>query len=319
MAERVGFIGVGRMGGPIARRLRERGWELVIRDVDDAALLPFKGRTGVTICGSPREVADRAPAVLLSLPLPATLDEVALGADGLAAAAERPVVIDLSTVGVRAARRVARALGAAGFGYLDAPVSGGVSGAVEGTLAVMVSGDPGLFATWKALLTVVGKNVFYVGAEPGQAQAMKLANNMLSATALAATAEAMAVTTKAGIPPAMALDILNVSSGRNSATQEKFPRSVLTGTFDYGFLLKLMLKDVTLFEELAEEVAVPTIVAASVVNVWRIGVTQGLGGRDLTAIAQLYERWAGVEIRATGAGPVGGDAARGEPSTKSTR
>lgn len=299
MADRVGFIGVGRMGGPMARRLLARGYELVIRDVDGAAVLPFTGQAGVTICGSPREVAARTPVVLLSLPVPATLDEVALGAEGLAAAAERPVVIDLSTVGVRAARRVAAALGAAGFGYLDAPVSGGVSGAEKGTLAVMVSGDPTLFATWKPLLTVIGKNVFYVGAGPGQAQAMKLANNMLSATALVATAEAMAVATKAGIPPAVALDILNVSSGRNSATQEKFPRAVVTGTFDFGFLLKLMLKDVKLFEELAEELGVPTIVAAAVVNVWRIGVTQGLGARDLTAIVQLYERWAGVQIRAS--------------------
>jgi 3-hydroxyisobutyrate dehydrogenase-like beta-hydroxyacid dehydrogenase len=112
-----------------------------------------------------------------------------------------------------------------------------------------------------------------------------------------ATAEAMVVATKAGISPTVALDILNVSSGRNSATQDKFPRAVITGTFDFGFLLRLMLKDVKLFEELAEELAVPTIVAAAVLNVWRIGLTQGLGDKDLTAIAQLYERWAGVEIR----------------------
>ena len=200
-------------------------------------------------------------------------------------------------------------------------MSGGVSGAVQGTLAVMVSGDPELFAAWKALLSVVGKNVFYVGAAPGQAQAMKLANNMLSATALVATAEAMVVATKAGIPPPVALDILNASSGRNSATQEKFPRSVLTGTFDFGFLLKLMLKDVKLFEELAEELAVPTIVAESVANVWRIGVTLGLGSQDLTAIAQLYERWAGVEIRATDSRPMPEDTpgGRAESCTKSSR
>src|SRR5260370_25277715 len=128
---------------------------------------------------------------------------------------------------------------------------------------------------------------------------MKLANNMLSATALVATAEAMAVATKAGIPPPVALDILNASSGRNSATQEKFPRSVLTGTFDFGFLLKLMLKDVKLFEELAEELAVPTIVAQSVANVWRIGVMLGLGAQDLTAIPPVYARVAGGEAPAT--------------------
>src|SRR5438132_988669 len=220
MADRVGFIGVGRMGGPIGRRLLDRGYELLIRDVDDAAVLPFKGRTGVAVCGSPREVAARAGVVLLSLPLPATLDAVPLGPDGLAE-----------------------------------------------------------------------------------------------------TAEAMAVATKAGIPPPVALDVLNASSGRNSATQEKFPRSVLTGTFDFGFLLKLMLKDVKLFEELAEELAVPTIIAESVANVWRIGVTLGLGAQDLTAIAQLYERWAGAAIRATDSRPMPEDTpgGRAESCTKSSR
>jgi 3-hydroxyisobutyrate dehydrogenase-like beta-hydroxyacid dehydrogenase len=235
--------------------------------------------------------------VLLSLPVPAALEEVALGADGIVAAGARPCVIDLSTSGVRAARKVAAALEARGIRYLDAPVSGGVRGAEQGSLAVMVSGGADLFAAHKPLLTLIGRNVFYVGTEPGQGQAMKLANNMLSATAFAATVEAMAVATKAGIPPTVALDVLNASSGRNSATQDKFPRAVLTGTFDFGFLLRLMLKDVKLFEELAEELAVPTIVAEAVLNVWRIGQTQGLGHKDMTALAQLYERWAGVEIR----------------------
>lgn len=297
MAQRVGFIGVGRMGGPMARRLLARGYELLIRDVSDAAVRQWKTEAGVTVCASPREVAARAPVVLMSLPVPAALEEVALGADGIVTAGATPCVIDLSTSGVKAARKVAVALGAKGIRYLDAPVSGGVTGAEQGTLAVMVSGDADLFATWKALLTILGRNVFYVGAKPGQGQAMKLANNMLSATAVVATAEAMVVATKAGISPTVALDILNVSSGRNSATQDKFPRSVITGTFDFGFLLRLMLKDVKLFEELAEELAVPTIVAEAVLNVWRIGLTQGLGDKDLTAIAQLYERWAGVEIR----------------------
>jgi len=285
------------MGGPMARRLLARGYELLIRDVNDAAVRQWKTEAGVTVCASPREVAAQAPVVLMSLPVPAALEEVALGPDGIATAGTTPCVIDLSTSGVKAARKVAAALGAKGIRYLDAPVSGGVAGAEQGTLAVMVSGDADLFATWKALLTILGRNVFYVGAKPGQGQAMKLANNMLSATAVVATAEAMVVATKAGISPTVALDILNVSSGRNSATQDKFPRSVITGTFDFGFLLRLMLKDVKLFEELAEELAVPTIVAEAVLNVWRIGLTQGLGDKDLTAIVQLYERWAGVEIR----------------------
>lgn len=300
MADRVGFIGVGRMGAPMVRRLLAHGHELFLRDVDDAAVQPFKGQPGVTISGSPREVAAATGVVLLSLPLPRTLEEVVLGDDGLLGAGPGRCVIDLSTSGVRASRKVAAALRDRGLAFLDAPVSGGVPGAEKGTLAVMVAGDRDLYARWKPLLSIIGKNVFYAGAEPGLGQAMKLVNNMLSATAMAATAEAMAVATKAGISPPVALSILNVSSGRNSATQDKFPKDVITGTFNYGFLTRLLLKDVKLFEELAEELAVPTLVSEAVVNVWRIAVSQGLGDRDFTAIAQLVERWAGVEIREHG-------------------
>jgi 3-hydroxyisobutyrate dehydrogenase-like beta-hydroxyacid dehydrogenase len=297
MTEPVGFVGVGRMGAPMVRRLLARGYELFIRDVNDAAVAPFKGQKNVTVCDSPREVASRAPVVLLSLPLPRVLDEVVLGPDGIAEAGSGRVVIDLSTSGVAAARRVSTAARARGLRYLDAPVSGGVPGAEKGTLSVMVAGDRDLHDRYQPLLTIIGKNVFYIGAEPGQGQAMKLANNMLSGTALAATAEALAVTTKAGIPPRLALDVINVSSGRNSATQDKFPQSVITGRFDYGFLVKLLLKDVKLFEELAEELGVSTVVAEATVNAWRMAVAQGYGDQDITAIARMYERWAGTEIR----------------------
>ncbi len=302
MADRVGFIGIGKMGAPMARRLLTHGYELFIRDIDDAAVLPFKGQARVRICGSPREVAEHTPVILLSLPLPRTLEEVVLGNGGVMAAEPGGCVIDLSTSGVKASRTVAAALKARGTAFLDAPVSGGVPGAEKGTLSVMVAGDSELYTTWRPLLSRIGKNVFHVGAEPGQGQAMKLVNNMLSATALAATSEAMAVATKAGISPAVALDILNVSSGRNSATQDKFPKDVITGTFNYGFATQLMLKDVKLFEELAEELAVPTLVSPAVVNAWRIAVSQGLGARDFTVIAQLFERWAGVDIRAPAQG-----------------
>ncbi len=298
MSDRVGFIGVGRMGAPMVRRLLAHGYEVCIRDVSEAAVAPFRGQPGVTICGSPREVAGQVPVVLLSLPLPKTLLDVVLGPDGVAAAGPGRCVIDTSTSGARASRAVGAELGAKGLQFLDAPVSGGVPGAEKGTLSVMVAGDPALYDRHKGLLSIIGKNVFYVGAEPGQGQAMKLVNNMLSATALAATSEVMAVATKAGIAPDVALDILNVSSGRNSATQDKFPKDVITGTFSYGFLVDLMLKDVKLFEELADEMRVPTLVSPAVINAWRVAVAQGYGPKDFTAIAEMFERWAGVEIRA---------------------
>ncbi len=299
MAEKLGFVGLGRMGGPMVRRLLARGYELYLRDVNDAALAPFKEQPGVHVCASPRDVAAQAPVILLSLPMPRTLDEVVLGPDGVTEAGGDRVVIDLSTSGVAAARRVSAAVRARGMRYLDAPVSGGVSGAEKGTLAVMVAGDRALHDRYRELLAIIGKNVFYVGAEPGQGQAMKLANNMLSATAVAATAEALAVTTKARISPKLALDVLNASSGRNTATEAKYPQAVITGRFDFGFLTRLLLKDVKLFEELAEELAVPTLVAEATVNAWRIAAAQGYADQDITAIAKMYERWSGVEMRDT--------------------
>lgn len=298
MMDSVGFIGVGKMGGPMARRLLTHGYELFVRDLDDAALKPFRDQAHVTVCTSPREVAEHAPVILLSLPLPKALEEVALGAEGISSARSGSLVIDLSTSGVKTSRTVAAELAVKGFKFLDAPVSGGVSGAEKGTLSVMVAGERDIYTVYQPLLSIIGKNVFYVGAEAGQGQAMKLVNNVLSATALVMTAEAMTAATKAGIPPTVALDILNVSSGRNSATQDKFPRDVITGKFDFGFLTELMLKDVKLFAELAEELGVPTLVSPAVVNAWRLAVTQGLGPRDFTSLVQLFERWAGVEIRA---------------------
>ena len=253
MNERVGFIGLGHMGGPMARRLNDAGHHLVVCDVNSAALAPFAGRSEVAVCASPRAVAEASAVVFASLPTPAVLEEVATGAEGvIAASGFRGCLIDLSTTGVTVSRRVAAALAARGIGFLDAPVSGGIRGAEEGTLAVMCAGDATLYEACRGLLGVIGKNVFYVGAEPGMGQAMKLVNNILSSMALAATAEALAVATKAGIDPALAVEVLNAGSGRNSATLGQIPRQVLTGRFQGGFLTKHMLKDVKLFEELAD-------------------------------------------------------------------
>ena len=298
MSEQLGFIGLGKMGGPMVRRLLAQGYEMSVYDVAEAALAPFRQHPAVTVCASPKEVAGRVPVVLVSLPSPQALFDVVLGLNGIAAAGPGRVVIDLSTSGVKASRGVAAEARARGLRFLDSPVSGGVPGAEKGTLAVMVTGDRDLHDTYKGMLSIIGKNVFYVGAEPGQGQAMKLANNMLSAASMVASAEAVAAATKAGIDPALAIEIINVSSGRSSSTLDKFPKSILTGTFDYGFGTALMFKDVKFFEEMAAELNVPTVVCAAAVNAWRIAMAEGLGPKDFTEIARMVEKWAGVEMRA---------------------
>lgn len=295
MTEQIGFLGVGKIGSPMARRVLDHGYHLHVFDVVPEARERFRSLEGATVCGSPEEVMERAATILLSLPSPEALEQVTIGASGRGLGAQH-VVVDLSTSGVRATRAVAAGLQARGVRFIDAPVSGGVRGAEAGTLSIMAAGDKAVFELVKPILSVIGKNVFYIGAEPGHGQAMKLVNNMLAATTLAATAEAMVVAVKAGLDPALALDVLNVSSGRSGATQDKFPRAVITRTFDYGFTVEHMLKDVSLFGELAASLQVPAFISREVIEMWRLTASRGFGPGDFTNIVRVLEEWAGVEV-----------------------
>ncbi|MFC5952040.1 NAD(P)-dependent oxidoreductase [Pseudonocardia lutea] len=294
----LGFVGLGRMGSRMASRLVDAGHDLVVYDVDAEAVTALVA-LGAKAASSAKEVADRTAVVLTSLPTPAIVLDVVLGPEGLAQGATVRRVVELSTTGTRTARRLAEELGPRGITPVDAPVSGGTSGAEKGTLAVMVSAPDADFATLHPVLSVLGK-VFHVGTEPGLGQAMKLVNNYLSAAALATTSEAMVVGAKAGLDPRMMVDVLNAGSGRNSATQDKFPRSVLPGTFDFGFATGLMEKDLGLFAEEAAALQVPTWVGSVVHQMWRQTRDRLGADSDFTSIARLVEGWAGVEVRAEG-------------------
>jgi 3-hydroxyisobutyrate dehydrogenase-like beta-hydroxyacid dehydrogenase len=200
-------------------------------------------------------VASQAETVLLSLPTPAIVREVALGAGGVIEGTKVKTLIDLSTTGSRVAREVAAALAAKHIALADSPVSGGVAGAVKGTLAVMVACPAALYERLRPLLAHFGK-VFHVGERPGMGQTMKLANNLLSTTALAVTSEAIVFGVKSGLDPKVMVEVINAGSGRNSATQDKFPRSILPRTFDFGFSTGLAFKDLKLCLEEAEAAGV---------------------------------------------------------------
>jgi 3-hydroxyisobutyrate dehydrogenase-like beta-hydroxyacid dehydrogenase len=291
----LGFIGLGRMGGPMVGRLLDAGHTLTVFDTVEAAVAPLVER-GARRAGSPAEVASAAEIVLVSLPTPDIVERVALGEKGLAEGNRARIVIDLSTTGPGVAGRVAEGLGARDIQAVDAPVSGGVKGAREGTLAVMVSCPEVTFERVEPIVKTFGK-VFYVGAKPGLAQVVKLGNNMLAAAALVASSEALAMGVKAGVDPKVMIDIINVSSGRNSAIQDKFPRAILPGTFDFGFTTGLSYKDVRLCVDEAEALGVPMLLGALVRQM--LAVTQAKYGAasDFTSIAKVIEEWAGVEIR----------------------
>jgi len=298
MVEHFGFVGVGRMGAAMAGRLIDRGDRLTIFDVSEAAMAPLLAR-GAERGASPRAVADRAETIFVSLPTPDIVREVALGADGVAAGKAARHLIDLSTTGPRVSAVVADGLAAKGKVLIDAPVSGGVAGAQKGTLAVMVACPQPLFARFEPHLATFGR-VFHVGERAGLGQVMKLANNLLSATAMAITSEAMVMGVKAGLDPRTMIDVINAGSGRNTATQDKFPRVVLPRRFDFGFTTGLMYKDVKLCLEEAEAQQVPMWVGSAVRQLWQYA-SNTLGPQsDLTEIVKCIEEWADTEVGGNG-------------------
>ena len=296
MADLLGFVGVGRMGGPMANRLLDAGYRLCIYDVSDEATAPLVAR-GAELATSPAEVASIADTVFMSLPTPDVVREVALGGNGgLINGSKVRTVIDLSTTGPGVATEVAGKLAERKIAWVDSPVSGGVSGAKAGTLAVMVSCPKPAYQKLEPVLKVFGK-LFHAGEKPGLAQTAKLANNLLAATAMVATSEVMAMGVKAGLDAKVLIDIINASSGRNSASQDKFPRAILPRTFDFGFATGLSYKDVRLCVEEAEAMGVPMVVGGAVREMLAVTRARFGAGSDFTHIAKVLEEWAGVEIK----------------------
>ncbi len=296
MTDLLGFIGVGRMGGPMANRLIDAGFRLCIYDVSDEATRPLVAR-GAELAASPAEVASSAEIVFMSLPTPDVVREVALGGNGgLINGSRVRTVVDLSTTGPGVATEVAAQLAERRIGWVDAPVSGGMTGAKAGTLSVMVSCPQPTFQKMEPILKVFGR-LFHAGDKPGQAQTAKLANNLLAATALVATSEVMAMGVKAGLDAKVLIDIINASSGRNSATQDKFPRAILPRTFDFGFATGLSYKDVRLCVEEAEALGVPMVVGGAVREMLAITRARFGASSDFTFVARLLEEWSGVEIK----------------------
>lgn len=296
MADLLGFVGVGRMGGPMASRLLDAGYRLCVYDVSDEATRPLVAR-GAELAASPAEVASTAKTVFMSLPTPDVVREVALGGNGgLINGSKLRTVIDLSTTGPGVATEVAGKLAERKIAWVDSPVSGGVSGAKAGTLAVMVSCPKPAYQKLEPVLKVFGK-LFHAGEKPGLAQTAKLANNLLAATAMVATSEAMAMGVKAGLDARVLIDIINASSGRNSASQDKFPRAILPRTFDFGFATGLSYKDVRLCVEEAEAMGVPMVVGGAVREMLAVTRARFGADSDFTHIAKVLEEWAGVEIK----------------------
>src|ERR1700694_5498407 len=287
----IGFIGLGKMGFPMARRLIEAKHQMVVFDQRKEAVKALVA-LGAQAASSPKDAADRTETVLASLPsLQASL-EVATGAGGVIEGKRVRRFVDLSTVGSHMAVRIHDLLAKRNIEQLDSPVSGGVGGAEKGTLAVMVSGPKAGIELIRPALEVIGK-LFFIGEKPGSAQTMKLANNLLSATAVAATSEAVVMGVKSGLDPAVMIEVINAGSGINTASRDKFPRAILPRSFDFGFTTGLMVKDVRLFLEEAKALGMSMEVAEAVGRLWEVVIREMGAESDFTTAIKPIEKAGG--------------------------
>lgn len=299
MAKPLAFIGIGSMGGPMALQLLRHGHRVTVYDTDQARMQVL-ATAGARLAASPLDASSSAEAAFLCLPSVAALHDVALGENGIANTRDLELCVNFSTAGPSAVREIAEVFRERGMTFMDCPITGGAAAARDGKLSITVSGERAGYERLKPLLDCVAAHIFYVGALPGQAQLMKLLNNMLSFAAFVSTCEAFAVGVKAGLDADAMVAVINTGTGRNSATTDKFPRNILTRTFDYGARLAISYKDISLFLEEADRLGVPTWLAPMVRQVIGYVVSQDGDCNDVTTIAKHYEKWCGVEFIGAG-------------------
>jgi 3-hydroxyisobutyrate dehydrogenase len=263
----VGFIGLGNMGYPMAKCLVNAGYKLTVADLNTEAVEKFCQETGAETAADLKELAGKSDVVITMLPEGNAVRKVLMGDDGVVSGLrEDAILIDMSSCSPVGTRKLAEELEALGFPLVDAPVSGGVYKAAEGALAIMAGGDKDVVEQCLPLLEVMGKP-FQTGG-PASGHAMKAMNNYLSAASLAIASEAVILGSKFGLDPETMVDILNASTGRSNSTEHKFPAFILPRTFNSGFFIGLMAKDLRLARELAESEGTSTELLKMVSTMW---------------------------------------------------
>jgi 3-hydroxyisobutyrate dehydrogenase len=294
----VGVVGIGNMGWPMAACLVRAGFTVHVADARPAAAANFVQQVGGSAPDGLPALAAAADVVITMLPTSGQVETVVNGADGLLAGL-RPgsLVIDMTSGQPAATQAIAARVAAAGSAMIDAPVSGGVSRARTGQLAIMVGGDEAAIERARPVLAAMGSTITRCGGV-GAGQAMKALNNLCSAGGFLIAAEAVAIGAKAGLDPVLMVDVLNASTGMNNATQKKFRQFVLSRSFDSGFGLDLMVKDLTIALGIARDGGAAVPFSALCRELWAAAAVTLGPGQDHTAIAQLSERLAGIELKA---------------------
>jgi len=295
--ERIGFIGLGVMGLPMSKRLRDAGYELYVYDIDPRPIKILKD-LGAHEGTSPKDVSARSEIIISVLPTPAITKEVALGVDGIVRGVQPgSVYVDMSTSNPMVTREIHEDFKGKKVEMLDAPVSGGVKGAKEGTLTIMVGGVEVVFEKLRPILLTMGKRVIHVG-KLGSGHTIKVINNMLFAVTMAATSEALALGKKAGVDPVVMRDVMNTSSGASYALDYKVRDFVLPRNFEPGFTVDFQIKDMDLALGLAKDLGAPVVLGSLVRQMYQALAVKGYGKKDTSIIISVFEETMGSgEIR----------------------
>lgn len=292
----IGFVGTGAMGAPMAQNLRKAGYPLVVYDLKDKAMEDL-AKAGAEKVFSARELASRSSVVITMLPASPDVEAAVLGPEGVIEGAKSgDIVIDMSSSYPTSTKMICEQLAVKGIRMLDAPVSGGTKGAREGTLAIMVGGEEKDYEECRPILEAMGQNTYYLG-KIGAGHTVKALNNLCSACSMVITSEALIVAKKLGLTPEKVIDAINPSSGRSWSSQFKFPTFVLNNTFNSGYSIGLMNKDLEIATRLGRELHVPMFVGALVQQLYNYAVGRGGGDECHTAIIKFIEDWRGVKVR----------------------
>ena len=295
MASKVGFIGLGAMGGPMALNLAKAGFALVVHDIDEAKTEPLKAR-GAEVAASAQSVAASADRTIVIVETTEQAESVIIGAHGIIRGA-RPghIVLCMSTIDPFAAQSFADRLASLGIAMLDAPVSGGTGRAQTGELSVIVGGGAEVFAQCQDLFGAMGSRSFHVGPL-GSGLAMKLVNNMLVQVNTVAVAEAMVLGVKAGLDPQTIYEVVRVSTGASAAWELRVPR-ILSNDFEPGGTIDISYKDQELETAFAKRLGVPLLLANLTQQIYQMARAQGLNKQDGAAVVKIFEQMAGVSVK----------------------
>lgn len=292
---RIGYVGLGQMGGAIAERLLLPGIELHVHDVSEAAMERFTAR-GAVAHPHARSVADAAEIVFGCLPSPDVSRSVALGDNGITRGGAVRIYADMSTIGTEAMASIAAQLAGQGIDMLDAPVTGGPPMARQGLLTLLVSGAPASVERVRPLLEAMGRSVHVIGDRPGMAQVMKVVNNIIMASNMAVAGEALGLGAKAGLDAGLMLRVLGEGTGQSFAACQILQRGV-SGAFDYGAALAIVAKDMRLGCREAEFLGVDMPLIAHASQDWQAALEQFGGAPDFTRLLNLYEARISAQIR----------------------